>query len=296
MKQILSINRSGLGAAPVDPNPAIPGKYPQRPDVEELTGTAYMITSNGFLIDPTRPDGLENSQVWLFACTVVDGDPVICHVDAVYQVMNISSVFQLSSGRSGVTVQGSLYSKPGRAIIDVEPGRVLIFNVHVEDMQVMQQTSYLFRPAYDRLDTTGVYKSTWSYEIPTTEPDSFMSGYLKWTDDSGNQKRIATARAPKASSLTLMKTDNRGDLMNYLVWDEFVNPTYQAIAHFGQPYGLTLAGESANELVWIGLKKQAGYNMQAFVLYANAELRSYNNALLNAVNTALLFPTLYYTS
>lgn len=296
MKQVADINKS-KGGTIIIPEPSAPGVLPQHPEASEYGGIAFLVTPAGELLDPdvARSSAPETPR-WLIACTKVGDQPIIYRVEYVYLVLSMSDAFQLASKRTGMSVQVARLATPGRGDFgDTEfANQVSIVNVHYDDFQSVLNTPCIFRPAYDRAGDGGSPVSAWSFDIPETEPDAQLSGYLKWTDDEGVQKWISVARTAR----TGFSTTGHGDLLHQLIYGDFAGKGCNATLWFSIPIGFNFFTpdipqiQPTRQLVWMTWYKQTGSQLHIGLTdeahFSDPDQRNYVN------NTSLLYPTLYY--
>lgn len=264
MRLTVNLNRSGLESS--SPAPSAPGVLPQYPDADEFSGTAFLVSPTGDMINPIEFSAkVTETSIWLLACSITDGNPTICRVEAIYQVVNTSDAFQLKSSRSGRSVQVVLLSKPGQGNPNVAElvDTLSILNVHFEDFQKVNDSAYIFRPAYDRISEGGTYVSAWTFQIPDTEPTSFATGYLKWTDDNGFQRSIPTIRSPKST----FSTSGRQNLLTHFSTGRYESQGFTTVLRFDLPCGFQFPINSTTEpavasgLIWMCWFKQTGTHL-----------------------------------
>lgn len=299
MRSVVDLNGSeSIAPAPIIPDPSAPGVLPQHPEAEEHAGIAFIMTPSGDLLDPdvVRTTFAETPR-WLVTCSIAGTGPTVYRVETVFLLMSISDPFQLSSNRSGVSVQVARLSKPGRGDFgDTQyANQVSIINVHFDAFQSVVDTPCIFRPAYDRVaEKGGSPVMAWSFDVPMTDPDTFSEGTLKWTDDGGTQKSIAVTRTPRSS----FSTTGHGDMLKQLIYGDFGGKGCNATIRFDIPFGYNFHEAPApnmqptQQLVWMCWYKQTGHQLNIGLTdekhMSDLDHRNYINS------TALLYPSLYY--
>lgn len=294
MRQIVNLNRSGLESS--SPAPSAPGVLPQYPEADEFSGTAFLVSPLGDMINPAEfSTKVTETPIWLLACSIINGSPTICRVEAIYQVVNISDAFQLQSNRSGRSVQVILLSKPGQGnpIVAELIDTLSVLNVYFDDFQTVNDSAYLFRPAYDRVSEGGGYVSAWTFQIPETEPTSFVTGYLKWTDNSGIQRSIPTLRSPKST----FTTSGRENLLTHFASGRYESQSFSTVLRFDLPcgYQFPISGTPENDtpsgLIWMCWVKPSGSRLQ-IGLSSESGLTSLDQYNVT-IDAAVLRPLMY---
>lgn len=293
MRLLANLNSSGnVSGSSVKP--------PKQPGAEEYPGTAFLVSSNGDILDPKSAQSQSGtSQLWLLTCSIVNSsDAVICCVDAIYSLVGMSDPFQLSSGRTGSSVTVILRSKPGRRPIDdvALVDQVSVINVHFADSQFVLNNALVFLPAHGQVAADGTITSQWSYAFPHTKPDAIEEGQLLWKDAKGQYNIIYAVRAMEGE----LRMISPGDIMNQSMFGRYGGVTFNTTLPFGIPFGLNCATPDPDNtfpvqyLLWLCWYKIEGSHLSIGYLPGNSAINiSPLEGGIRIDDVAVLRPVLY---